>query len=497
MLKHIIMRDTLIYSGASYIAIFIGFFVSIFSKKFLGVSGAGYWAILTVATTYGMYIGLGVQNALIREVPQRIGAKEIEKAKAIENVTYSFLLIAGLAGAIVMWLISFFLFADPLLKTGLKIVAVLVFVTHMYNLILNILRARKQISILSRVVIFNILLVAMLALPGAYFLNVNGFAAGMVISTALSFFFAKRWASIRFSLSFDWVHIWHLIKIGLAMLLVSILSRTFLNVDKIMIGKMLGMEQLGLYTIGIMAIQQIGTLPRFFNIVIFPHIQEKYGETKDVQDIKGMVIKSNYFISRLIPILMGTIIFITQPIVLIVLPQFEDGLGIMKILVIGYYFMAINQMSTTVIYTIDKQRSLIPLYGIMVAVCIGLNYLFIIMGLGITGVALGTSISYFLFFLVVFTFGSMHIMEWYKIVRFYFEIMIFYIYFVVNILWIDAIVNFPGAILTSFAKIFCFLLVCIPVLISVQRREKVFSLIYETFKSKIFSFRAGDGVIEK
>jgi O-antigen/teichoic acid export membrane protein len=491
------MRDTLIYSGASYIAIFIGFFVSIFSKKFLGVSGAGYWAILTVATTYGMYIGLGVQNALIREVPQRIGAKEIEKAKAIENVTYSFLLIAGLAGAIVMWLISFFLFADPLLKTGLKIVAVLVFVTHMYNLILNILRARKQISILSRVVIFNILLVAMLALPGAYFLNVNGFAAGMVISTALSFFFAKRWASIRFSLSFDWVHIWHLIKIGLAMLLVSILSRTFLNVDKIMIGKMLGMEQLGFYTIGIMAIQQIGTLPRFFNIVIFPHIQEKYGETKDVQDIKGMVIKSNYFISRLIPILMGTIIFITQPIVLIVLPQFEDGLGIMKILVIGYYFIAINQMSTTVIYTIDKQRSLIPLYGIMVAVCIGLNYLFIIMGLGITGVALGTSISYFLFFLVVFTFGSMHIMEWYKIVRFYFEIMIFYIYFVVNILWIDAIVNFPGAILTSFAKIFCFLLVCIPVLISVQRREKVFSLIYETFKSKIFSFRAGDGVIEK
>jgi O-antigen/teichoic acid export membrane protein len=63
--------------------------------------------------------------------------------------------------------------------------------------------------------------------------------------TALSFFFAKRWASIRFSLSFDWVHIWNLIKIGLAMFLASILFRTFLNVDKIMIGKILGIEQLG------------------------------------------------------------------------------------------------------------------------------------------------------------------------------------------------------------------------------------------------------------
>ena len=75
MQKHIIIKDTLIYSGGSYIAIIIGFTVSVLSKRFLGVSGAGYWALLTVITTYGMYISLGMQNALIREVPQSIGAK--------------------------------------------------------------------------------------------------------------------------------------------------------------------------------------------------------------------------------------------------------------------------------------------------------------------------------------------------------------------------------------------------------------------------------------
>jgi len=497
MRKHIIIRDTLIYSGASYIAIFVGFFVSVLSKRFFGVSGAGYWALLTVVITYGTCISLGIQKAIIREVPQCIGAKEMEKARGIENVTFSFLIIAGLVGTVIIWLLSLFLFTDPLLKAGMKIVAVLVFMTHLYNLILNILRARKQISILSKVVVFNILFVAMFALPGAYFFNINGFATGMVIATALSFFFAKRWANIRFSFNFDWAQMWHLIKIGLAMLLASMLFRTFLNVDKIMIGKMLDIEQLGLYTIGIMAIQQVGSLPRFFNIVIFPHIQEKYGATKDVMDVKEMILKPTYFISRLMPISMGLIIFLAQPIVLYALPQFEGGLGVMKILVMGYFFMAVNQMSSALLFTIDKQKLLIPLYGIMVAVCIGFNYLFITMGLGIIGVALGTSISYFLFFLVVFTFASRHIMKWYKIVRFYFGIMIFYIYFVVNILWIDAIVNFPGAILTSVTKISCFLLVCIPVLISVQRRERIFSIILETFKSKISSSRAGDGAVEK
>ena len=495
--KQRIMNDTLIYSGASYFAIIIGFLVSIFSKKFLGVSGAGYWALLTVVMTFALYVGLGIKKGLVREVPQLIGAGEIKKAKELEDTTFSYLIIASLVGAAVICTVSIFLFTDPLLKTGMKVIAVLIPVTHLYNLMLVILRARKQISILSRVVVLNTIFIFLFALPGAYFFGVIGFAAGTVIATSLSFYYAKRWSNTRFSFCLDWEKIWHLIKIGLAMLLAGILFRTFLNIDKMMIGKMLGIEQLGLYTIGIMAVHQVSSLPRFFNIVIFPHIQEKYGATKDVMEIKSMILKPTYLISRLGPVLLGVIIFLIQPIVLYVLPQFKDGLGIMKILVFGYFFMAVNEMSSTLLFTIDKQRMLIPLYGVMVAVCIGLNYLFITLGWGITGVAVGTSISYFLFFLVVFTFAACHIMKWIRILKFYFEIMAFFVYFLINILWIDAVVNFSNLALTSFLKILCFLLISIPVLISVQRRERVFSLVFETVKTGILSFRTSGGAAAK
>ena len=487
--KHSIIRDTLLYSSASYIAIIVGFFVSIFSKRWLGVSGAGYWAILTVVLTYGMYVSMGIKKGFLREFSQSIGASEIEKAKTIKDATFSYLIIASLAGAVVIWLLSFFLFTDPLLKTGIKIIAFLIIATHLYNLILTILRATKQISILSKVVIINTLFIAVFALPGAYLFGVNGFATGTLLATTLSFYFAKRWGNISFSFNLDWIQIQSLIKIGFAMILVGLLFRTFINIDRIMIGKMLGIKQLGIYTIGIMAVQQINSLPRFFNIVIFPHIQEKYGVTKNVMDIKGMILKPTYFISRLMPILLGIIIFLIQPIVLYALPQFKDGLGVMKILVFGCFFMAVNEMSSTLLFTIDKQRMLIPLYGAMVVVCIGLNYLFITLGWGITGVAVGTSISYFLFFLVVFTYAAYHIMKWISILKFHFEIMVFFLYFLVNILWIDAVVNLSNSALTSFLKIMCFLLISLPVLISVQRRERIFSLVYETAKSKILSFR--------
>jgi len=495
--KESIIRDTLLYSSANYIAIFVSFFVSIFSKRFLGVSGAGYWAILTVVLTYGMYVGLGIKKGLVREVSQSIGAKEIEKAKNIEDATFSYLIVASLAGGVIIWILSFFFVGEVIFRNGMKIIAVLVLITHLYNLILIILRARKQFLILSKVVVFNTLFIALFALPGAYLFNVNGFAAGMVVATSLSFYFGKKWANIKFSFNLDWVQIWNLIKIGFAMILVGMLFRTFLNIDRIMIGKMLGVEQLGLYTIGLMAVHQVGSLPRFFSIVIFPHIQEKYGATKNVMDVKGMILKPTYFISRLMPIFLGIIIFLIQPIVLYALPQFKDGLGVMKILVFGYFFMVVNEMSSTLLFTINKQKILIPLYGIMVAACIGFNYLFITMGWGIIGVAFGTSISYFLFFLVVFTFAAKHIMDWRSIVRFHFEIMIFYLYFLINILWIDAVVNLSNTALTSFLKIMCFLLISIPVLISVQRRERIFSLVYEVLKARIYAFRSGGDVAAK
>jgi len=487
--KQGIIIDTIFYSGASYIAIVIGFLVSIFSKRFLGVSGAGYWALLTVVMTFALYVGLGIKKGLVREVPQLIGAGENKKAKELEDVTFSFLVIASLTGAVIVWLISFFLVTDPFLKTGMKVIAVLIVATHLYSLVLVILRARKQISILSKVIVLNTLFIAVFALPGAYFFNLNGFATGTLVATGLSFYFAKRWSNTRFSFNLDWAKIWHLIKIGLAMLLAGILFRTFLNLDKMMIGKMLGIKQLGVYTIGIMAVQQISSLPRFFNIVIFPHIQEKYGATKNVLDIKSMILKPTYLVSRLGPVLLGLIIFLVQPIVLYALPQFKEGLDVVKILVFGYFFMVVNEMSSTLLFTIDKQRMLVPLYGVMVAVCIGLNYLFITLGWGITGVAVGTSISYFLFFLVVFTFAACHIMKWISILKFYFEIMAFFVYFLINVLWIDAVVNFSNLVLTSFLKILCFLLISIPVLISVQRRERIFSLVFEAAKSKILSFQ--------
>lgn len=483
--KDLIIKDSFIYSASNYISIFIGFFVSILAKRFLGLSGAGYWALFVVVQTYGMYVGLGIKTALNRELPQAIGAKDSDKVKRLQDVTFSYLLPASLVGIVIIWILSIFISDDPTFRAGMRITGFLILATQLYNLMLTILRARKQFLIVGKLIILNAIFIAIFPLTGAYFFNVIGYAVGMIISTALSFYFAKMWLNIGFSFNLDWSMITRLIKVGSVMLVAGLLFKTFLCIDKIMIGKMLGIEQLGLYAIGLMAVQQIGASPRFFSIVLFPHIQERYGATKNISDLKDMILRPTYIIIRLVPIIIIALIFITECLVYYILPQFSGGLVAMKILVFGYFFMVVREMPSTFIFTINKQNFFIPFYVLLVFLNIGFNYTFIRLGLGIEGVALGTSLAYFCFFAIVFSFAIRHLISYGRLFKLYLEIALFYIYFLLNFLWIDRFVIATQTIYTAILRLLCLGLISLPVLIEVERREAVFSTAFRILKTKV------------
>ncbi|MFH1868830.1 MAG: oligosaccharide flippase family protein [Candidatus Omnitrophota bacterium] len=483
--KDLIIKDSLIYSASSYISIFMGFFISILAKRFLGVVGAGYWALFMIIETYGLYASLGIGKAFLREFPQAIGAKNLDRVKRLQDVTFTCFFCIFPIIIIVIWILSYFILDDPTLRVGMRITAFLIIATQLYNLMLTVLRAKKQITVIGKLIILNTIFIAVFSLAGAYFFNVLGYVAGMVVSTLLSFYFARRYSSISFSFNIDWKMAAGLIRIGSVMLVASILFKTFLSIDKIMIVKMLGVEQLGLYTIGLMVINQIAFMPRFINIVMFPHIQERYGAAKKISEIKEMILRPTYLISRLAPIIIIGLIFVIEPLVHYFISQFKEGLSAMKILAFGYFFMITNEMSSTLLYTINKQNFLIPFYILLTFLNIGFNYLFIRLGWGIEGVALGTSIAYFCFFAIVFSFAIRHFMPWPKLLRLHMEIAAYYLYFLLNFLWIDRFVFIYQPLYTALLRIFCLGLISLPVLIETERREAVFSTAFRILKNKL------------
>lgn len=475
--KHKIIKDTFKYSASQYVCMFIGFFTSTFIKRFLGPLNTGYWALLTVIQSYAGYFGLGTKVALSREVPQAIGRGEHAKAQDLENIVFSYLLLVSAVGTVVIFMLSFFIFDQSQLRLACLFIGVLIGLSHMYTLILTILRARKDFTVISKIIILNSIFVAIFAVPLCYFFNIMGLLAGLCVSNYLCFYFSKKWADIKLKFKIDIKVLKRMAGIGIPMMGVGFLYTTFISIDRIMIAKMVGVKYLGYYTIALMASTQLETMPKFFNIVIFPHMQEKFGASGSLESSRNMIFKSIHFTSRFLPFVLGAIIFFVTMIVNLMLPQFIPGLLAMRILLFGFFFVVLTQIFPSVIYTVDKQMFLMPLYIFSIIVNIFFNYVFIKMGWGIEGVALGTSIAYFLFFMIVSAHASKYFTDIRTLFKTYFFIFLYFAYFLGGVVLIDSLIKINNELLLFCARMALLVVLSLPMFIQVQRREKFFSLL--------------------
>ncbi|MBF0254454.1 MAG: polysaccharide biosynthesis C-terminal domain-containing protein, partial [Candidatus Omnitrophica bacterium] len=93
------------------------------------------------------------------------------------------------------------------------------------------------------------------------------------------------------------------------------------------------------------------------------------------------------------------------------LPKCAGGIDAMRVLLIGYYFMAVTELSSSILFTMNEQKKLIPVYVVVLLWAALLDFAAIRMGYGIVGVAVATAVAYFTFFLSVFTMGFSKILE--------------------------------------------------------------------------------------
>ncbi len=477
VLKRQVVKDTLMYTVANYIAMVIGILVGVATKAILGTVGAGYWAVIKVFTSYGEYSDLGTRNAMIREIPRVIGAGKHQEALKTQNSAYAFTLLASFFSSVVIAVIAWTT-QDPVLRKGLLICTALVVATQLYNFSLTLLRTLKKVGALSIVIVVNMVLVGILSIAGAWWKGVLGMAIGVSIATFISAWNAYTFGKMDFRVRWDSAEIGRLIRIGFPMVIISYALVTFLSLDTLMIGKMIGIEAVGLYTIGLMSVQQIGSLGRFSQIILLPHIQERYGQTGSLSHTAAMMIRATRVLAYLVPFLIALVVFFVPVLVYYFLPKFTGGIASMKILVMGYYFVAVNELSASAAFTADKQKQLIPFLGGVIAVAATLNFVFIRLGFGIQGVAAATSISYFLCFVFVFSFAFSQLIPLSQIGKIVSEILILFAYFCICVWVVDA---FPLPMLSvlwsACLKFAAFCLFFFPAFYRMEKEEKLLGIL--------------------
>jgi O-antigen/teichoic acid export membrane protein len=122
---------------------------------------------------------------------------------------------------------------------------------------------------------------------------------------------------------------------------------------------------------------------------------EKLGETHDLDQIKNYFVEPTIIVAYCTPYLAGVLFLGIHMPIKYFLPDYIPALSVVKILVLGAFFISIGSIPTMICVALNKQVKIVFLFLAAISINAILSYLFIHFGLGISGVAVGTGFSYF------------------------------------------------------------------------------------------------------
>jgi len=150
----------------------------------------------------------------------------------------------------------------------------------------------------------------------------------------------------------------------------------------------------------------------------------------------------------------------------------------MKILLSGCFFISLAPLAQNFAISVNKQAILIPLTASAVFFGLGLDWWMLKSGYGINGVALGTSVAYFVYFAALFSYTLSHCEKARDIAVFLAKVSFPLFYAVCAAVAIDRIVSESSMMFSAIIKSMIFYLAYLPMLLYVEKKTKVLSRLF-------------------
>lgn len=402
-----IVKSILVYVPSRYFSQFLGFFTTLIMKRFLGPLFTGIWDLLKLVMQYVDYSELGATQAIYYKIPFLNGQGKTKEAKNVQNVIFAFILGSSLVAGIGMALYALIFSGslDPHIYAGLFACSVIIVFERVYAFYVMLARAYKDYAALSKAILFDAVLSLLLAVFVISRFRLYGLFIGIIVTTILNIWYIRRNVRYDIGFRFDLRSLVSYIKFGFPMYLTSILTMLLNSIDRVMIAGLLGLQQLGFYSIAMMSKSYSAGLTTNFSHVTSPYFVEDAGRHGESEKIYAYVIKGTFAFSCFMSFVLGIIYIYSTPVIETVLPSFMPGLVALKIFLITNFFSSLMSFPTNYIVVRERQNTLVLFASIALGVNVVLNYFFIKRGLGINGVAAATAIASFIYLIIVFVYA--------------------------------------------------------------------------------------------
>ncbi len=484
-----LFKDVSIYALSAYSAQVLDIINGVLIRRFLGAANMGIWAFLQVFLVYAKHAGLGVTTATMRDVPYHRAKGEYEKADEIKDLVFTFTIATSVIAALVVViyaLLNHHKVTGPFF-IGLFVVAVLIILQRVYNLFVCLLRAYKEFVFAGYLNFISSVTSIIFALALTYRFKIYGFFAGLILNFLLSIVLILWRTPHRFRWHFSWSKLKPLIQFGLAILVLDILRSTLLNIDRMVIAKFLGFQELGVYSVALMVNNFIFNFPTLLVAIFPPYFQDAFGKRDRVADLEKTLVIPTLALSYALSLLVGCVCIVIPWLVSIFLPQYVSGISAIRILILGSFFLALTHSLTTFVITIRKHMSLFPITILSIVGGFALNYLFISRGWGIRGVAAGTGLLYTLYFLGLAVYSFKKLFPWSGVFNALLKVFAPFLYTLVALSIVHFLFPTQGHLLLTVVKRFViFGFLAVPLLFLLEKETGLFSTAREVwFKKKV------------
>lgn len=484
--KRAILAHIFKYTFAQYVSQFLGFFTAIFMRRFLGPVYMGMWNLLKVVHEYSSHASLGAISAFCYKLPMLRGAGSEKEADQMNKVVFNFVMLTSFiyALSIIIFVVIFRKSYSLEMFIGFIVVSILVVVQRLYTYYITMLRAFKDFSILSKCIIFdaatNLLLTVIVLnrfkLYGLYFV--------VIIMPLLNMLFLKFFVKRTLKFSFNFRGLYKHVKFGAPLFIKNILDQVLNSMDRIMIASMLGLEQLGFYTIALMVYSYGGEFANNFSNVIQPYFMEEMGKKNDRETVRKYVIVSSQLTAFAMCFILSCIYIAAVPFIYYALPKFIPGIVAMKVFLLTTFFATITCYYYDYIVALGRQAIVIPVTIVIILINVFLNYIFIKMGYGINGVACSGAISALIYFSVISIYVLICIRDSINILSSLFAILFPLIYSAIVLAIITNKVIYSNMIVEALLRLMIFAISFLPLVYYLNKKTDILNIFISMLMKK-------------
>lgn len=397
-----IVKDVSVSAGGSYISTAATILRGFLLAKLLTPLGIGTLATVGLVIAYSLYADLGICQAAGRQISMASGQRREEEAR----LWPFYGLIAQVLGGLTISLAVLTVVIvrgrdlDGDLRFGLLTACLAVLLLSVTTAQQVILRAQRQFGRASLLMATSSVGNLVAAIVGAATAGVRGVFVAQVATYALSAVVGALLSARPVIVMPAWSKMRLLLRLGFPFAILSFGAYGLVYVDQVMILTYLGREALGIYTLALYAGSALFLFPGALAAAVTPRQLSRFGEFRTLESISNLTWTPVRVLSISLPLLIS-IVWILGPLLIeSLLPLYQATIIPMRVYLVGIYFLGLNAGVGSVLLAINRHALNIPI----VVGAIGLNVLLdiLLMGqlnLGLAGAAVGSSLTYFLYWL--------------------------------------------------------------------------------------------------